>query len=105
MPTHLSFAFGIGNFFNFKFEYCPRELSPPRSDPRSAISDYEIARVGHSFQHGLGLSTNESEEVGLPQLQNPSMGRTSERRYMAWKFVTPGHLFHESSGLSTKYDR
>ena len=71
MPTHLSFEFGIGNFFNFKFEYRPREPSPAGSDPRDAIYDFDyrcrepsparfdprdaildsdIARVGRSFQ-------------------------------------------------------
>ena len=49
MPTHLSFAFGVGNLFNFRFEYRPRELSPVRYDPKSAIPDYDIVRVGENI--------------------------------------------------------
>ncbi len=45
MPTHLSFAFGVGNFFSFKFDYRPRDESPARSDPKSVITDFELARV------------------------------------------------------------
>lgn len=51
--THLSFAFGIGNLFNFRFDYRPREPSPVRCDQRSAITDDDMARVGRSFQHDL----------------------------------------------------
>lgn len=54
MPTHLSFAFGVGNLFKFNFDYRPRELSPARSDPRSVITDYEIARVGQVSQQQSG---------------------------------------------------
>ena len=53
MPTHFSFAFGLGNMFNFKFEYRPREPSPSRFDPRSIMSDYDLARVRHQILTGL----------------------------------------------------
>ena len=68
MPTHLSFAFGVGNLFKFKFEYRPREVSRAKFDSKSAITEYEIARVSQKFpadkKKGPELSTNELEEVG-----------------------------------------
>ena len=51
--THLSFAFGVGTLFNFRFDYRPREPSPVRYDQRSAITDYDMAKVRRSFQHDL----------------------------------------------------
>ena len=47
MPTHFSFAFGVGNLFNFQFNYGRhREPSPARCDHRSGITDWDMAKVG-----------------------------------------------------------
>lgn len=62
MPTHLSFAFGVGNLFNFKFDYRPRESSPARYDPRSAMTDYDIARSG--------VKIDSTEDPIVPQDQS-----------------------------------
>ena len=47
MPVHFSFAFGVGNLFNFQFNYGRRrEPSPARCDHRSGITDWDMAKVG-----------------------------------------------------------
>lgn len=47
MPTHFSFSFGVGDYFRFKFGY-GRKPSPVRFDHRSAITDWDLAKVrGH----------------------------------------------------------
>lgn len=47
MPVHFSFAFGVGDLFNFQFNYGRRrEPSPARCDHRSGITDWDMAKVG-----------------------------------------------------------
>lgn len=47
MPTHFAFSFGVGDWFNFKFDYGRRrEPSPGRCDHRSLITDWDMAKVG-----------------------------------------------------------
>ena len=56
MPTHFAFSFGVGDWFNFKFDYGRRrEVSPGRCDHRSVITDWDMAKVGSfvSFKHRL----------------------------------------------------
>ena len=50
MPAHLKLAFGVGNFFNFNFEYRAQEISPIKIDPKSVTTEFDIARVSSSLQ-------------------------------------------------------
>jgi len=44
MPTHFSFSFGVGEYFRFKFDY-GKLPSPVRFDHRSAMTDWDMAKV------------------------------------------------------------